>query len=161
MVSQCDLKLCVAELGGSQRNTTLSCGNKTPENWVSSAQVNASARQTACGLVTVRLVAVCRLHTDEDVLVQEVLWVGDDRGELEETEKNTNEDRFPKVIFQTESSVLNLPQLGCQTKLLLTQRSAPCCHPLKSWLFLQTFREILVLTTQPVFKLIPIEQYVT
>lgn len=38
-----------------------------------------------CQFVTIGLVAVCRLHTDEDVLVQQILRVRDDWGELEQT----------------------------------------------------------------------------
>lgn len=41
---------------------------------------------------TVRLIAVRRLHTDEDMLVQQVLGVGDDGGELEKMDKTMKEN---------------------------------------------------------------------
>lgn len=88
-------------------------------------------------LITVWLVAVGRLYTDEDVLVQKVLWVGDDRGELERIEKTMDGYWLPQqVIVRNESSFKILPQLGCQIELLLTRLSALCSPPPESWLFL-------------------------
>lgn len=56
---------------------------KTSKSASSTTQVRTYAWEVpVCPSATVRLIAVCRLYTDEDVLIQKVLWVWDDRGEL-------------------------------------------------------------------------------
>jgi len=105
-----------------------------------------------CEFITIRLVAVRRLHTDEDVLVQQVLWVRDDGGELRGQKRQHTMVTYWNKSSSLKTPSLILPQLGCQTKLWLTRPSAPCSRPLKSWLFLWALRETFVLIISAYFR---------